>query len=180
MKKTLSRYDKCAQGTPEIALVEHKAEKQDSKEEDNLKDEIAKLQMKQLQLLGKDLTSLSLKELQVLEQQLNEGLLSVKEKKEQLLMEQLEQSRVQVEELRGFFPSTARPVQSYLECYAVERKNSLMNHSIPSPDVTCNCTVEKGDSDTTLYLGLPSDYHKRKKPERETHSNDSESQLGML
>ncbi|XP_021281503.1 agamous-like MADS-box protein AGL15 [Herrania umbratica] len=194
MKKTLSRYDKCSQGTPEIALVEHKAEKQDSKEADNLKDEIAKLQMKQLQLLGKDLTSLSLKELQLLEQQLNEGLLSVKEKKEQLLMEQLEQSRVQeqramlenetlrrqVQELRGFFPSTARPVQSYLECYAVERKNPLMNHSIPSPDVTCNCTVEKGDSDTTLYLGLPSDCHKRKKPERETHSNDSESQLGLL
>lgn len=194
MKKTLSRYNKCSQGSSEIAQMEHKAEKQESKEADNLKDEISKLQMKQLQLLGKDLTSLSLKELQLLELELNEGLLAVKEKKEQLLMEQLEQSRVQeqramlenetlrrqVEELRGFFPSTDRSVQSYLECYPVERKNSLMNHSIPSPDVTCNCTVGKGDSDTTLYLGLPSDYHKRKKPERETHSNDSGSQLGLM
>ncbi|XVF33688.1 hypothetical protein REPUB_Repub17cG0189800 [Reevesia pubescens] len=193
MKKTLSRYNKSSQGSSEIAQVEHKAEKQDSKEADNLKDEIAKLQKKQLQLLGKNLASMSLKELQHLEQQLNEGLLSVKEKKEQLLMEQLEQSRVQeqlamlenetlrrqVEELRGFFPSTDRPVQSYLECSPVERKNSLMSRSIPSPDVTYNCTVEKGDSDTTLYLGLPSDYHKRKKPERET-SNDSESQLGLM
>ncbi|XWS35550.1 hypothetical protein CRYUN_Cryun20dG0006700 [Craigia yunnanensis] len=180
MKKTLSRYNKCSQGSSEIAQSEHKAEKQESKEADNLKDEIAKLQMKWLQLLGKDLTGLSLKELQLLEQELNEGLLAVKEKKEQLLMEQLEQSRVQVEELRGFFPSTDRSVQSYLECYPVERKNSLMNHSIPSPDVTCNCTVGKGDSDTTLCLGLPSDYHKRKKPERETHSNDSGSQLGLM
>ncbi|PPR96737.1 hypothetical protein GOBAR_AA23932 [Gossypium barbadense] len=218
MNKTISRY-KSAQGSPEIAQVEHKAEKQDSKEADHLKDEIAKLQMKQLQLLGKNLTSMSLKELQLLEQQLNEGLLSVKEKKEQLLMQQLEQSRLQeikhldketchklelrlvrldrwrsselclrmklyadrqVEELRGFFPTTDHPIQPYLECYPVERKNSLMSHSIPSPDLTCNCTVEKGDSDTTLYLGLPSDYHKRKKPEIESHSNESESQLGLL
>ncbi|XP_012437580.1 agamous-like MADS-box protein AGL15 isoform X1 [Gossypium raimondii] len=193
MNKTISRY-KSAQGSPAIAQVEHKAEKQDSKEADHLKDEIAKLQMKQLQLLGKNLTSMSLKELQLLEQQLNEGLLSVKEKKEQLLMQQLEQSRLQeqramlenetlrrqVEELRGFFPTTDHPIQPYLECYPVERKNSLMSHSIPSPDLTCNCTVEKGDSDTTLYLGLPSDYHKRKKPEIESHSNESESQLGLL
>ncbi|KAA3462154.1 agamous-like MADS-box protein AGL15 [Gossypium australe] len=179
MNKTISRY-KSAQGSPEIAQVEHKAEKQDSKEADHLKDEIAKLQMKQLQLLGKNLTSMSLKELQLLEQQLNEGLLSVKEKKEQLLMQQLEQSRLQVEELRGFFPTTDHLIQPYLECYPVERKNSLMSHSIPSPDLTCNCTVEKGDSDTTLYLGLPSDYHKRKKPEIESHSNESESQLGLL
>ncbi|OMO69709.1 Transcription factor, K-box [Corchorus capsularis] len=196
MKKTLSRYNKCSQSSSEVAVVEYKAAevKQDCKEADNLKDEIAKLQMKQLQLLGKDLKGMSLKELQHLEQQLNEGLLSVKEKKEQLLMEQLEQSRVQeqramlenetlrrqVEELRGFFPSTDRPVQSYLECYPVERKSSVISHSIHSPDVTCNYTIEKGDSDTTLYLGLPSDYHKRKKPERESQSNDSGSQLQML
>ncbi|OMP00818.1 Transcription factor, K-box [Corchorus olitorius] len=182
MKKTLSRYNKCSQSSSEVAVVEYKAAevKQDC-EADNLKDEIAKLQMKQLQLLGKDLKGMSLKDLQHLEQQLNEGLLSVKEKKvEQLLMEQLEQSRVQVEELRGFFPSTDRPVQSYLECYPVERKSSLISHSIHSPDVTCNYTIEKGDSDTTLYLGLPSDYHKRKKPERESQSNDSGSQLQML
>lgn len=65
---------------------------------------------------------------------------------------------MQVEELRGFFPTTDRPIQPYLECYPVERKNSLMSHSIPSPDLTCNCTVEKGDSDTTLYLGYVSFY----------------------
>lgn len=88
-------------------------QKQDSKEVDNLKEEIVKLQAKQLyvfstlfccpltiiwdnsrpyfvfihdsvsyrMLLGHDLTGLSLKELQHLEQQLNEGLLCVKEKK---------------------------------------------------------------------------------------------------
>ncbi|PPS16743.1 hypothetical protein GOBAR_AA03841 [Gossypium barbadense] len=175
MKKTFSRYNKCLQGSIEMALLEHKAEKQVCKEADNLKDEVAKLQMKQLQLLGKNLTSVSLKELEVLEQQLSEGLSSVKEKKvEQLLMEQLERSRLQLEELRGFFPSTDHLVRSYLEYYPVERKNSLMSHNIRGPDVTCACNLEKGDSDTTLYLGLPSDHHKIKKPE--SHSNDSESQ----
>ncbi|KAE8729008.1 serine carboxypeptidase-like 40-like [Hibiscus syriacus] len=133
---------------------------------------------------------MSLKELEVPEQQLSEGLLSVKEKKEQVLIEQLEQSRVQeqrvllenetlqrqVEELRGFFPSTDHLARSYLKYYPDERKSSFVSHSIPSANGTCACTVEKGDSDNTLCLGLPSDYPKRKKPERESHSNDSESQ----
>ncbi|KAL6981076.1 hypothetical protein U1Q18_022707 [Sarracenia purpurea var. burkii] len=85
---------------------------QESKEVDILKEEITKLKIKQLyvlftgdrnqisnakqfQLLGKDLTSMSLKELQHLEEQLNEGLLSVKQRKEQLLVDQIEQSKVQ-------------------------------------------------------------------------------------
>lgn len=54
-------------------MTEYKAE-MDCTEADNLKDEIARLPTKQLQLLGKDLTCLSMKELQLLEQQLNEGL----------------------------------------------------------------------------------------------------------
>ncbi|ESR52159.1 hypothetical protein CICLE_v10032519mg [Citrus x clementina] len=194
MKRTLSRYNKCLDFS-EAAVAEYKTEKQDSKEVDGLKDEIAKLQMKQLRLLGKDLNGLSLKELQLLEQDLNEGLLLVKEKKEKLLMEQLEQSRVQeqramlenetlrrqVEELRGFFPPTECSVPAYLEYYPLGRKNSLMNHSSATPDVASDGAVEKGDSDTTLHLGLPSNlYHKRKAPERETNSNDSRSQLGVL
>ncbi|KAK9283986.1 hypothetical protein L1049_012244 [Liquidambar formosana] len=194
MKRTLSRYNKC-QNSSDAAIVEYKAEKQDSKEVDVLKDEIANLQMIQLRLLGKELMGLSLKELQHLEQQLNEGLLSVKEKKEQLLLEQLEQSRIQeqramlenetlrrqVEELRGFLPSTERSVPSYLEYYPVERKNSLIKNVVVSPEVVCNCAMEKGDSDTTLYLGLPSDvYIKRKAPERETCSNNSGSPMGLV
>ncbi|KAE8727479.1 Agamous-like MADS-box protein AGL15 [Hibiscus syriacus] len=153
MKKTFSRYNKCVQGSPEIPLMEHKAEKQDSKETENLKDEVAKLQMKQLHLLGKNLTSMSLKELDVLEQQLSEGLSSVKEKKvEQVLMEQLEQSRTQVEELKGFFASADHLAQSYFEYYPVEGKNSLMSHIIPSPDGTCACTVVLADQNEVVAL----------------------------
>ncbi|BBG96429.1 AGAMOUS-like 15, partial [Prunus dulcis] len=207
MKRTLSRYNKCLDSS-EDAAEECKAEKQDAKELDVLKDEFAKLQKKQVRLLGKDLTGLSLKELQQLEQQLNEGLLSVKERKlfsrdEQLLVEQLEQSRVQVhndlastleqrailenetlrrqvEELRCLFPQTDRAVPSYLEYYPVEKEKSLVNHGVTSPDLVSNFAFENGDSDITLHLGLPSDvYGKRKAPEREAHSNDSGSQLAL-
>nr|APP89290.1 MADS-box protein 14 [Prunus persica] len=166
MKQTLSRYNKCLDSS-EDAAEECKAEKQDSKELDVLKDEFAKLQKKQVRLLGKDLTGLSLKELQQLEQQLNEGLLSVKERKEQLLVEQLEQSRVQeqrailenetlrrqVEELRCLFPQTDRAVPSYLEYYPVEKEKSLVHHGVTSPDLVSNFAFENGDSDITLHLG---------------------------
>ncbi|KAK4842177.1 hypothetical protein QYF36_017036 [Acer negundo] len=163
-----------------IALVQF-FRKQDTKEVDGLKDEIAKLQTKQLQLLGKDLNGLSVKELQLLEQELNEGLSLVKEKKEKLLMEQLEQSRLQVEELRGFFPSIDCSVPTYLEYYPLGKRNPLTKHSA-SPDMASDSAIEKGDSDTTLQLGPPiSMYRKRKAPEGEpTHSNDSRSQLGLL
>ncbi|WCJ18585.1 Agamous-like MADS-box protein AGL15 [Euphorbia peplus] len=195
MKKTLARYNKCLD-SPEPARIEYQPEKQESKEVDILKEEISKLREKQSRLLGKDLNGLSLKELQHLEQQLSEGLLCVKEKKEQLLVEQLEHSRAQeqramlenetlrkqVEELRGFLPSSDHSVPSYLEYYSIDRKHSVLNNGSASPDVACNCSLEKGDdSDTTLHLGLPTEaYRKRKAPEGESHSNDSESQLVLV
>ncbi|XP_011025507.1 PREDICTED: agamous-like MADS-box protein AGL15 isoform X2 [Populus euphratica] len=193
MKRTLSRYNKFLD-SPEQPKIEYKAEKPDLKEVDVLKEEIAKLQVKQSRLSGMDLTGLSLKDLQQLEKQLNEGLLFVKEKKEHLLMEQLEQSRVQramlenetlrrqIEELRGFFPSTDHPVPPYLECYATERKNSPIDNGATSPPVAHYiCSIEKVDSDTTLHLGLPTDTNrKRKALEGESHSNDSDSRLSLL
>ncbi|GAU46804.1 hypothetical protein TSUD_268650 [Trifolium subterraneum] len=107
-----------------MSINKYFLQKDDTKMVEILKDEIAKLETNQLRLLGKDLTGLGLKELQHLEQQINEGLSSVKERKdgsalpgsfmvntaaqnggylafrngqasEELLMEQLEQSRIQ-------------------------------------------------------------------------------------
>ncbi|KAJ8748780.1 hypothetical protein K2173_011335 [Erythroxylum novogranatense] len=194
MKRTLLRYNKCTDSS-EPAKAEYKAEKLVIKEVDVLKQEIAELQVKQLHLLGKDLTDLNLKDLQNLEQQLSEGLLCVKDKKEQVLTEQLEQSRLQeqqamlenatlrrqVEELRGFFPSNGNPVHSYLGYHSMEMKSSIVNNSSTSLDIACNCSMEKGDSDTTLHLGLPTDvYRKRKTPEVDSHSNDSENQMRLL
>ncbi|CAL0334285.1 unnamed protein product [Lupinus luteus] len=194
MKRTLSRYNECIDSS-DAAVVEYRKEKEESKMVEMLKDEIAILEAKQLRLLGKDLTGLNIKELQLLEHQLNESLLAVKERKDELLMQQLEQSRVQeqrallenetlrrqVEELRCLFPLTERVVPSFLPYHKMERKNALVDNGVKCPNLASNCANEKGYSDTTLHLGLPNDVHqKRKAPEKESISNESESEMALL
>ncbi|KAE9593487.1 putative transcription factor MADS-MIKC family [Lupinus albus] len=193
MKRTLSRYNEYIDSS-DAAVVEYRKE-EESKMVEMLKDEIAKLDAKQLRLLGKDLTGLNIKELQLLEHQLNESLLAIKERKDELLMQQLEQSRVQeqrallenetlrrqVEELRCLFPLTERVVPSFLPYRKMERKNVLVDNGVKCPNLASNCANENGYSDTTLHLGLPNDVHqKRKGPEKETISNDSESEMALL
>ncbi|KAK7263921.1 hypothetical protein RJT34_31520 [Clitoria ternatea] len=170
MEQTLERYNICTDSS-EAAAEEYKTEKEDSKMVEILKDEIADLETKQRWLLGKDLTGLGLKELQHLEQQLNEGLFSVKKRKEELLMEQLEHSRVQeqramlenetlrrqVEELRSLFPFTEHVVPSYLQCHHMDRKNVIVDNAVKYPNLNSNRANEKRDSDTALHLGLPTD-----------------------
>ncbi|WOG84242.1 hypothetical protein DCAR_0103424 [Daucus carota subsp. sativus] len=58
------------------------------------KEEAAQITQRQTILLGYDLTELGLAELKQLEQLLNEGLLSVKERKEQMLIYEIEQARM--------------------------------------------------------------------------------------
>ncbi|KAG2372200.1 Agamous-like MADS-box protein [Vigna angularis] len=130
MMRTLSRYNKCLGSTDVTAVAEIKT-----------------------QLLGKDLTGLGIKELQNIEQQLSEGLLSVKAKKEELLMEQLEQSRVQIEELRCLFPQTETMVP--FQYQRPERKNTFVNTGARCLNLANNCGNEKGSSDTVFHLGLP-------------------------
>ncbi|KAK3023818.1 hypothetical protein RJ639_044742 [Escallonia herrerae] len=134
-------------------------------------------------LLGKDLSGLGYEELQQLEQQLNEGLLCVKERKEvlpfqeQLLLEQIGQSRAKVEELRNYFASTESPTPAYLEYHPVEKNAKVFaQHGAAKPDRSTNSKNE--DSDTTLHLAPPVQVdRKRKACERETHSSTSESQM---
>ncbi|KAJ7949223.1 Agamous-like MADS-box protein AGL15 [Quillaja saponaria] len=198
MKRTISRYNKCLDSSDDT-IEEYKTEakfslwKEESKELEVLKDEIAKLEMKRLRLLGKDLPGLGLKELQHLEQELSEGLFSVKERKEKLLMEHLEQSRVQeqramlenetlrrqVEELRSLFPPADCRIPSYREYYPMERK-SIAKNGGTCTDLASNSEHEKGDSDTTLHLGLPTDVYQKKGPGRETLSDNAETQMAII
>ncbi|XP_011091774.1 agamous-like MADS-box protein AGL15 [Sesamum indicum] len=188
MKKILTRYKKCLELTQGPA-VEQKPEKQQPKEVDVLKEEIEKLKLKQLRFLGKDFTGMSLQDLRALEQQLNEGLLCIKERKEQLLMQQLAQSRVQeqravlenetlrkqVEELRTLFPSTSYASPLCIEFHStVKKSNPVSKAGSRSPETACNGRLEDEDSDTTLHLGPPSGIsRKRKTPDGETHSSTS-------
>ncbi|XP_070021962.1 agamous-like MADS-box protein AGL15 [Nicotiana sylvestris] len=68
------------QPQPQAQLQTH-VQKQEQKEVDSLKDELSRLNIKQLRLFGKDLNGLGLNELRLLEHQLNEGLLAIKDMK---------------------------------------------------------------------------------------------------
>lgn len=142
---------------------------QGPKEEDILKEEIEKLKLKQSQMLGKDLDGLGLKELQEFEQQLNEGLSSIKERKERMLMDQVEQARMQeqralqenqtlrtkIAELEHLFPLSDHPAPNYIDYYPAEKANIPARGLTAHPDKTLT-SVENEDSDTNLRLGLSS------------------------
>ncbi|KAI3445074.1 hypothetical protein Pfo_001739 [Paulownia fortunei] len=164
MKEILTRFNKCLESR-QMPAVEYKPE-QVPKEVNDLKQEMEKLNLKLLQLLGKDLTGMDLQELRALEQQLNEGLLGIKERKEQILMQQLAQSRMR-EELVLQENQTLR-IQAYVTPLAIDYR----------PETTCNVGPADKDSDTILHLGPPSEVgRKRKTPDGENHSSNSHSQV---
>ncbi|XP_042510103.1 MADS-box transcription factor 23-like [Macadamia integrifolia] len=195
MKQTLLKYTKCMERS-EASLVQYEQEKKQSEEVIILKDEIAKLQMAHMHMMGKELNGLSIEDLQHLEHQLSQGILSVKERKEQLLLERLEKStlqeqrammenetlRGQVKELKGLLLSTERPMPAFLEFEPVGGKYALVKPDVISSSVVHNRAVDKqGDSDTSLHLGLSNDvFHKRKAPERESCSNNSGARMAYL
>ncbi|XP_073156413.1 MADS-box transcription factor 23 isoform X3 [Henckelia pumila] len=169
MKKILSRYNKC-QDSPPVPALEYKPEEQQHEEVDELKEEILKLKSKQLQLLGKDLTGTGLQELREIEEQLTEGLLSVKERKKVVL--ENETLRRQVQEFQGFLSTTNFPSPPYIQYQLMEKCNSTIKDGSRSPETTCdNCLDE--DSDTTLHLGPPAGIRTKKAIETETHSSSS-------
>ncbi|KAL3832972.1 hypothetical protein ACJIZ3_007708 [Penstemon smallii] len=192
MKKILTRYNKCLDSTKAPELVE-KPEKVEPKEVDVLKEEIEMLKLKEMRLLGKDLMGVSMQELRALEQQLNEGILCIKERKEQILIEQIAQSRMheqrvilenetlrrQVDELRGFFPLNCNQAPLCIEFHAMGKNTPTVNEGSGSPETACNGTLVHEDSDTTLHLGPPSGIcRKRKTPEGEIQSSNSENEVG--
>ncbi|KAK9157316.1 hypothetical protein Scep_003890 [Stephania cephalantha] len=199
MQHTLARYNKCHEhsqtSSAEVeteGLVSVKVDQQ-NKEVNSLKEEISRLQLANLRLMGKDLTGLSLKELQQLEHQIDEGLLSVKCRKEQLLLDQLERSRIeekratlekeslrqQVQELRALLPTSHPPMVPYLELRPLERSQSQRNHDAISSDMAGRYSSEKqGESDTSLHLGLSSEVYFRKKAlAKASSSNDSATEM---
>ncbi|KAL8095373.1 MADS-box transcription factor 23 isoform X3 [Apium graveolens] len=178
MEQIIARYNNKSPDSSELPSIENVA----APEVDALKLEIAKLQKVYRRMMGKELEGLNYKELQHLEHQLNEGILSVKDRKEQVLLEQLEKSkfqeqkailenetlREQIEEYR----CTATP---YHQSYQIERRNSFASSSI----VNQPRSTKERDSDTSLCLGLgSSDAHeKRKRPKIEWASNESGSHV---
>ncbi|KAL3537554.1 hypothetical protein ACH5RR_000920 [Cinchona calisaya] len=175
MQQILDRYANCTESS-ESSPVEHKPE--GPKEENVLKNEIKKLELKQLQLLGKDLTGLDLIELQNLEQQLNEGLLTLKERKEQILMEQLEHSKMQIVELQRAFPSTNHPTPLYADYCKVEKLGMPADGNTANPERVFDSGVGNEDSVTNLCLGPPSATCGKRKATDTTDCNTTGAQNG--
>ncbi|XP_012086200.1 MADS-box transcription factor 23 isoform X2 [Jatropha curcas] len=185
MEQTLSRYSK----GPDLMCPEHASdypgtEQSQSEEVTALKDEVSKLRLTCLQMMGQQLDGLSFKELQQLEHQLTEGRISVKEKKEKVILEQLKKSRLQeqkaiqenetlrkqVEELKR---SSAMAKSQFQEFNPLERRFPLA--SFKSDCFPQGEEEDYGDlSETSLHLGLSYDvHHKRKAAKIEPIWNDS-------
>ncbi|KAL4607877.1 hypothetical protein ACB092_09G207100 [Castanea dentata] len=95
MEHTLSRYSRGLEMDYPQHSSDDLAVEQAQDDVNALKNELAKLRVAYLRMLGKDLEDLSLKELQILEDQMSEGILAVKDKKEEVLLEQLKKSKIQ-------------------------------------------------------------------------------------
>ncbi|WOH06472.1 hypothetical protein DCAR_0625900 [Daucus carota subsp. sativus] len=179
MEQIIARYNHKSPDSSELPSIENAA----APEVEALKLEIVKLQKVYRRMMGKELEGLNYKELQHLEHQLNEGILSVKDRKEQVLLEQLEKSkfheqkavlenetlREQIEEYRR---TTSTP---YQQNHYIERRNSFASSSI----VSQQRSTKERDSDTSLCLGLGASdaYEKRKRPKIEWASNESGSHI---
>ncbi|XP_074335344.1 agamous-like MADS-box protein MADS2 [Apium graveolens] len=146
MDQVLSRYNKCLRPS-EASVAQPEAQKKSSDDLTVLKEEVAQLMQRQTILLGNDVTEYGLNELQQLEQLLNDGLLSVRDRKEQLLMAQLEQSRMkekqiileneqlrkQIGELQSYLPTSVQEVP-YLLGYRQEELGLPETHGALSHD----------------------------------------------
>ncbi|CAJ1967609.1 unnamed protein product [Sphenostylis stenocarpa] len=146
-----------------------------------LKDEITKLRTAHLKMMGKELDGLSLKELQHLENQLSEGILAVKDKKEQVLLEQLRRSRIQEQKVvleNEVLRKQLEEIQNKAKTQFLEFSSLDRTFSKNSPKSLFNCASEENDhSDTSLQLGLSTDYGRQRKGLKIEPCNDSGSQV---
>ncbi|CAA3002218.1 MADS-box transcription factor 23-like [Olea europaea var. sylvestris] len=186
MKRILSRYYECR---GPIEVLTPAVNPEEPKEVDLLKLEMEKLTSKHRQLLGKDLTGMSVQELGALEQQLNEGLLSIKERKEKLLLQQLAQSKMlekqailkneallkQVEEFKGFFASTGQLAPLVINDTPMEKNDSESKGGSGSRE-TENSWLDDEIYDTTLTLWPTSSVcRKRKMSSGEASTSNTET-----
>ncbi|KAH7557245.1 hypothetical protein JRO89_XS11G0084200 [Xanthoceras sorbifolium] len=183
MQRIVSRYNKGLEiDCQDHPAVDHGAMQSQVAEATSLKDEFARLRLSYLRMNGKELDGLSFQDLNQLENQLSNGILSVKEKREQVLMEQLKRSRLleqkavlENETLRKQIEKLRCSRSSLMELNPLERRFSLT-----SSKANCRCASEEEDdhSDTSLQLGLSTDVgRKRKLPKIESICNDSGSQV---
>lgn len=181
MEQILVRYNQ-NRGSLQFGAVEQAANQHEpaTSEIDALKNEIEKLHLTHRRMMGKELEELTYNELHNLEQQLTEGILSVKDRKEKLLLEQMERSKQQ--EMKIVQQNEAL-LEKIEELRQQARLNSNDNRLIASKDSCLSSTSmlecrssKEGASDTSLRLGISPAavvIEPRKKPKLENGSKSS-------
>ncbi|XWS66327.1 hypothetical protein CRYUN_Cryun05aG0190100 [Craigia yunnanensis] len=166
MEHTLLRYNRgmAMDQSQEHPSDEQKPENSQPIDVITLKEEYLRLRAAYMRLNGKELDGLSFKELQELENQLNEGIVSVKEQKEQNLLEQLKRSRLQ--EQKAILENET--LRKQVEELRQKRSSNLLEFnplqkrfSPNSSKADNDCPSEEDDddnddndhSDTSLHLG---------------------------
>ncbi|XP_057784707.1 MADS-box transcription factor 23-like isoform X2 [Salvia miltiorrhiza] len=169
MDQILVRYNQ-NRGSPSLQLapidayVDDEPDEPDNQPEeatvdtDSLKHEIEKLHLMHRRMMGKELDELTYNELHNLEQQLTEGILSVKERKEKLLLEQMEISKQQEKKI---VQQNEVLLEKIEELRQHARLNSKENHVIVSKESCLSSSsmhecrsAKEGTSDTSLRLGI--------------------------
>ncbi|KAG6603203.1 Agamous-like MADS-box protein AGL18, partial [Cucurbita argyrosperma subsp. sororia] len=131
-------------------------------------DEFVKLKLTYMQMRGQELDSLSFRELQNLENQLREGIVSIKDKKESLLLEQLQRCRSQLEEFQQ------RNNTPLLESSPLQRSYFSDSKTASTNETEAETEAEENDcSEISLHLGLSLDGRQNRKRSVEGTSNDT-------
>ncbi|XP_038877479.1 MADS-box transcription factor 23-like [Benincasa hispida] len=152
-------------------------------------EEIVKLKLAYMQMRGQELDSLSFTDLQNLENQLREGIVSIKDKKETLLLEQLQRYRSQGEvvisenemlrkQLEEFQQRNNAPLQ---ESSPLQRSCFSDSKTASTNETEAETEAEENDcSEISLHLGLSLDGQRKRKRSIEGASNDTTcSQLDL-
>ncbi|KAL7097870.1 hypothetical protein ACP275_10G170800 [Erythranthe tilingii] len=159
MEQILARYSRNHERL-ELAVVDHAPNHQNEPTADiiALKDEIEKLHMVNRRMIGKELEGLSYNDLHNLEQQLTEGILSVKDRKEKVLREQLEKSKVQEKKVLEQNEALLDKIEELRRHARVTSNESRVFGSKEACSSSMlDCISEKeGLSDTSLRLGFSS------------------------
>ncbi|KAK9058087.1 hypothetical protein SSX86_022927 [Deinandra increscens subsp. villosa] len=196
MRGIIDRYNRATEPSTSQMQAEMS---QEQAELELLRNEVARLRNENARLMGNNLGGASVQQLHQLEQQLSNGLISIKEKKDAMLFEEIERSnrkereldyendilRGEIEKLKRYIPLSEQPNQpGFLEYTPAAVPSSstagLSKHDRVSPDTVCYYGSDNTDSETALQLRLPCGDHSRKEaavlPKSESNSTSCRSE----
>ncbi|KAG8371970.1 hypothetical protein BUALT_Bualt12G0018200 [Buddleja alternifolia] len=167
----LYEFASCRSGVHMFFIFQSLLLHESTEMQEALKIEIEKLQAVQRRMMGKELEGLSFLELQDLEQQMTEGILSIKEKKERALMEQLEKSKMQEKKVAQQNEELLQKIEELRSHAKLKSRENRASSSSIYP------SEKEGTSDTSLRLGFSSDPCSKKKTLKIESNNDRKNAM---